>query len=332
MKEKSYFVYAHENKINGKIYIGITSRKKPEMRWENGEGYKGSLFYRAIQKYGWNNFNHIILFSNLSKQEACDIERRLIKELKTQDRNFGYNVADGGFVPSEAHLAGLQKGIEQMKRPVIRLNDGKIFQSIAEAEAITGVPNPNIVKACKGVRKSAGKMISGTPMYWSYYSKDMNISKLLKEKIREKDNSRHYSTSQKVVCLNTNKIYLSLTDAQKDTGVFIENIIKCCKKKYSYAGKDSFGNPLVWRYYWDYILMSKEEVQKAVNIIPPYNKGRRLRCIEDGKIFFSQREAAKYYGIKHEISIYQQIHGRVKNVWIDNKTKAIHFEYLKEGE
>ena len=49
-----YTVYQHKNKINGKRYFGITSRK-PEERWGcNGRNYKSSPhFYSAIQK-----FNH----------------------------------------------------------------------------------------------------------------------------------------------------------------------------------------------------------------------------------------------------------------------------------
>ena len=48
-----YTVYQHKNKINGKRYFGITSRK-PEERWGcNGRNYKSSPhFYSSIQKYG----------------------------------------------------------------------------------------------------------------------------------------------------------------------------------------------------------------------------------------------------------------------------------------
>lgn len=58
---KKWFVYMHVNKINSKVYVGITS-KKPEERWQKGQGYNSQkYFYRAIQKYGWDSFEHIIL-------------------------------------------------------------------------------------------------------------------------------------------------------------------------------------------------------------------------------------------------------------------------------
>ena len=74
----------HINKINNKKYIGITGRN-PKLRWGvNGNGYKGNkYFYNAIQKYGWENFEHKILFENLSLEEACDKEKYLIELYKS---------------------------------------------------------------------------------------------------------------------------------------------------------------------------------------------------------------------------------------------------------
>lgn len=61
-----YSVYKHTFP-NGKVYIGMTSRK-PKDRWHNGKGYKTqSLIHKAIQEYGWNNVKHEILFENLTK-------------------------------------------------------------------------------------------------------------------------------------------------------------------------------------------------------------------------------------------------------------------------
>lgn len=92
-----YTVYEHVNKINKKRYIGITSQN-PQQRWGcNGCNYKSSpRFYYAIQKYGWDNFEHNILFQNLTKEEACKKEQELIKFYQTISREFGYNLTSGG--------------------------------------------------------------------------------------------------------------------------------------------------------------------------------------------------------------------------------------------
>lgn len=74
LEEKTYCVYMHENKINHKKYIGMTGQD-PELRWRKGANYKESVaFWKAIQKYGWDGFDHIILVSGLTREEACDKE------------------------------------------------------------------------------------------------------------------------------------------------------------------------------------------------------------------------------------------------------------------
>lgn len=105
MKKKqtdNYTVYRHTSP-SGKVYIGITCQK-PERRWRNGEGYKPkdgetTPFYRAILKYGWNNIQHEIIVSGISKDEACSLEKKLIKEHNSQNSRYGYNVLSGGDIP-----------------------------------------------------------------------------------------------------------------------------------------------------------------------------------------------------------------------------------------
>lgn len=94
MTENNYCVYMHVNKINGKKYIGISSNVKH--RWSgNGKQYYDQVFGIAIQKYGWDNFDHQIIKDNLSKVEACTLEQELIKKYNTRDKEFGYNRSDG---------------------------------------------------------------------------------------------------------------------------------------------------------------------------------------------------------------------------------------------
>ena len=96
--ELSYFVYKHTNLVNGKVYVGITSRL-PEKRWgRNGCNYRSNLhFYNAILKYGWNvGFLHEILYSGLTKEEAEEYERNLIRHFDSANPEYGYNIALGG--------------------------------------------------------------------------------------------------------------------------------------------------------------------------------------------------------------------------------------------
>ena len=93
-KLNDYCVYAHINQQNGKIYIGIT--KDIAKRWIPS-AYKFSPFFnKAIKKYGWDNFDHIILINNITKEIACECEKELIKKYKTTDPQHGYNIAEGG--------------------------------------------------------------------------------------------------------------------------------------------------------------------------------------------------------------------------------------------
>ena len=83
---------------NDKKYIGITNQE-PENRWgKNGNGYnKQKVMWSAIQKYGWNNIEHKVLYTNLSKEEADEKEKELIKLFETTTRmGEGYNVQEGG--------------------------------------------------------------------------------------------------------------------------------------------------------------------------------------------------------------------------------------------
>lgn len=80
---------------NGKRYIGLTAQK-PEVRWNNGNGYKGQYVYKAIEKYGWGNIEKQIVSKNITADEAMEMEMRLIMKYKTTLSKHGYNRDVGG--------------------------------------------------------------------------------------------------------------------------------------------------------------------------------------------------------------------------------------------
>lgn len=114
-----YCVYIHQNKINGKIYVGYS--EEPHNRWrkEKNDAFnpktKGYnyILSRAIRKYGWDNFEHIIIKIYDSKEEALLDEKFWISELKTNvtefGSDFGYNMNEGGNIPPS------QKGKKRSK-------------------------------------------------------------------------------------------------------------------------------------------------------------------------------------------------------------------------
>ena len=119
MEQGTYSVYIHKNKINNKVYVGIT-KQNPKERWRNGEGYKQSpRFYNAIKKYNWDNFDHIILYSNLTQEEAMEKEKELIKEYNSNDENYGYNLTSGG----EKHYIFTEEVKEKLRQQKIGENN-----------------------------------------------------------------------------------------------------------------------------------------------------------------------------------------------------------------
>lgn len=68
--------------------------------------------FRAIQKYGWENFTHEILYENLNKEAANKIERDLIR--KYDSINNGYNIQEGGYTSlTQNSLDKMSKSLKQ---------------------------------------------------------------------------------------------------------------------------------------------------------------------------------------------------------------------------
>src|SRR5258708_39931387 len=99
--DKNYQIYIHQNILNLKIYVGVTTHIQD--RWANQKWaafninyiYYNSPFYKAIRKYGWDNFTHQVIENHINKQEALDAERFWIEyfrsNIKVFGTNYGYN-------------------------------------------------------------------------------------------------------------------------------------------------------------------------------------------------------------------------------------------------
>ena len=189
MQEQRYKVYIHKFP-NGKVYIGITSCRFACERWKGGRGYKlQPLMWRAIQKYGWENIEHTVLFDGLSQADAEAMEIELIGKYRSNDRRYGYNIDNGGSAPgrmseatkrkisrshsgsgnpfygvhlSDEHKQKIRETRKELdiqpvnKRPVRCVETGVVYESTAQATRELGIHNYAIRRVCYGERKTAG--------------------------------------------------------------------------------------------------------------------------------------------------------------------------------
>ena len=74
--KKLYIVYVHITP-DGMHYYGVSNNHK--CRWDsNGIHYRDTSLQPYIEKYGWENIQHKVLFENLSYDVALKIEDSLI--------------------------------------------------------------------------------------------------------------------------------------------------------------------------------------------------------------------------------------------------------------
>ena len=195
----------HKNKINNKVYIGICSTSV-KRRWRDGRGYSDQFFSLAIKKYGWNNFEHLILFENLTRKEAQQKEIELISKNKSTDKTFGYNISIGG---------NTDKMSETTKEKLRQINTGKVLSDKHKAK---------ISKSHKGIKfseshiENLSKSHKGNIGFWKGKKRDETTNQKIKEKL-----------AKKILCIETGKIYWGLKEASVDTGYQISRISKWCR-------------------------------------------------------------------------------------------------------
>ena len=337
--KNNYTVYMHISP-NNKRYIGITSQE-PNNRWHNGNGYKGNqYFYRAIEKYGWDNFQHIIIAKQITEEEAKWIEIELIREFDATNKDKGYNISIGGGIPviteetkqrmSENH-ADFSGENHPRATKVICLNTLEVFDYIKEGAKKYNIGDTNIITCCNGGIKYSGKL-DGTPLVWRYLK---DFLKMTEEEIslaiKEAD-----EFDFRVVCLNTKKIFESATKGAIEYNCDNASVSKCCKKQMKSAGKDKNGNKLIWRYYKDYINMTEEEIKEVIKEAEgnEHTIKEMVICVTTNKIFDTALDGAKFYNMRSSGGITYCCKGKRKSYGkLADGTKLVwryYKDYLKE--
>ena len=297
MGEQKYIVYLHINKVNNKVYVGIT-RQKPELRWRKGKGYKDNIYFtKAIEKYGWDNFKHVIVFKNIPKDLACREEILLIKRYRKQ--GICYNIANGG----EGSQAFPEEAKEKLRKYV-----GPLASQYGKKHSLERVAQQSKIakKLWEDQREHRlhillTRMVKRGPENWMYGRK---LPESHKQKLKE-------VTQKQVSYYNLFGKYLgtfnSIGEAASSLKIDDGHIGQCCTGKRRTAGN------YMWRFG-----NSREDLPPIRDIIV---------LIEDNKIvkeFICISDAAKYVG-KHYTCVSDILKGKVKNPY----SKLI-FKYKKD--
>lgn len=330
VSKKMWKLYIHTSP-NGKKYIGITSQL-PKKRWANGKGYNNNKYFtRAINKYGWNNFSHEIIYDNMTSEEAKNKEKELIEKYDTTNSDKGYNLTRGGDGTTGHKVSEKTRKIlsEKCKMygtiKIIRLDDLKIYDSISIAASENNCDVGALVKVCKG------ELLSCKNYQWMYYDdylqKVKNNNKIILSVINK---------NRKIICLNNMKIYIGTSVITSELGIGKSCILEVCRGE-----KDNTSN-FVFQYYDDYLRNPKNIQDCELNfkndyrVIDLYSKVVYKSISTANKITKISRDViknicvGKIYDFKNYKFMYYRdyIKNVDKNNLIINKNnrKVIHLE------
>ena len=208
--QNEYCIYMHRNKVNNKLYIGQTNN--PKKRWYPSNYAHNQYFYAAIQKYGWDNFEHIILLEHLTLEEANQKEVEFIALYNTTNRTYGYNIALGG---NNKTLS-----LETRQKMSINHRDVKGKNNYFYGKHFTGEKHP-------------------------FYGK--HHTEHSKEKISI---NRKGKGGRMVLCINTQEQFLTIAEAATWCGLKSgAHIGACCRGERKSAGKHPVTKEsLHWQY------------------------------------------------------------------------------------
>lgn len=291
--KRIYTVYRHtlpreiSRKDHDMYYIGITGQNPPKKRWQNGNPYRGNVyFYNAIKKYGFDSFKHEVLFSGLTKEEAEQKEIELIAKHQSNNRLFGYNIANGG------NCSGTMS--QETKDKISKANMGNQY---GLGYKHTEEAKKKISEAAMGNQRFKGKKMPEHVKRILLESRQneevrRKISEALTGKKQSEEHRRKNSEShkgiggKKVVCIETGVVYESIREASKQLNLKGHHIGTCCN-----GDRETCGG-YHWRYEADY---TEEKVKELLS--PKINKHCvSILCVETNKKYNSMKDAAADIG------------------------------------
>lgn len=137
---RKWFIYCLTNTRNGKRYIGQTASSVQRRWWAHQHTAKlggGFVVHAAIRKHGYDAFVVETIDAVTSQHAANQAERVWIAHRRSTEREYGYNVANGG---ADNVMLGRHHTLET-RQQISAVNTGRKHTDIAKqriATALTG--------------------------------------------------------------------------------------------------------------------------------------------------------------------------------------------------
>lgn len=281
----NHYVYKITNKLNGKIYIGVRSCRCAI----DEDPYMGSgkLLKEDMRSIGEENFTKEILHIVSTREEAMDIERKLVDK-KFIDRNDTYNLIIGGndggwkwITEDEDKLKVIRKRMsESAKVKVFSDEHRRKLSESGKQRIITEEHRKNMSEAHKGHKM---------PLKVAESLRQANLGRTLSEEHRKKialanTGKKHTQKTKNIIAASNRRRGCSdetkakIADAHKGKKLSEEH-----KRRISEGGKgrkDSAETRL-----------KKSLARKGLET------ASSKRVMAEGRLFKFVKECAEYYGV-----------------------------------
>lgn len=205
-----------ETKIDGiavyEIYKNLSLKDMSGEEWKDVEGYEGLYM---ISSYG--------RVKSLGNCNSNNSKERILKLIEISNGYLHVNLYKDG----------------KMKiYTVHRLVSHEFIPNPLNLPEVNHISEPLYDESNKDFAKKDNRVAN-----LEYCDHKYNINYGTHNERQSKGRINHKGISKKITCIENGIVYPSLSEAERQTGIFKSNISKCCKGKLKSAGK------LHWKYY-----------------------------------------------------------------------------------
>lgn len=203
MAKKICGIYKITNTLNGKVYIG-QSINVQERFYEHKRKLRLQQHFNKYLQNAYNKHGEYFEFEVIEECDVSDLDKRemyWIGYYHSDNKQNGYNIMAGG----QLNRPCAEQTKALISKPVLCVETGIVYPSIAEAQRVTGLGNIGLVCNRKN-RHAKGQ-------HWCF------VEDATEEVIQEIVEAPRKLPNKRVVCIETGEVFESMQDAAQSYGI-----------------------------------------------------------------------------------------------------------------